>query len=799
MASKDAKLKKCPGKIALPKPSVNSLQNLLKAGQITAKLTSRSPTKKPPTQSSQNKGANKPKSLLTKNPPSKGKNQPNSGYDINNYGHQNQYVDSNSVVFDENINPNQEGTGINAHRFSMVQKPSKFIQANYEQAPEAGKKQRPRHQSMNNNSFRSFNEGIRQMTAPTEEQLSQIYCRTEEEDEYQNQSMRNSSRGKVAQAGKNQRGWNEEYTGNGWGLQNQYKLQQMVLETDDADVEILSPRKESRVTPTNSRQEDSYLLGNNKNSYKSQPQLHYPNTRSMLNNSAMMVEETSSSTSMINEDSKKYPQSKSSGNIKTNEPLSAKANSGKNSQVKLKINTITDSSAYTKSSQSTCSGLSARPTVQVPNVVVKMFDPKTEGTYLSGDCTSFECEENVSIINNNNTTKLISTPSKDLNIINIHNTHLACEEDITKITNHFNKPQIQNNNDMEIETVAPLTIEDELRQWEQSINPNDLYVDIFENMIANEEDYTPDPYYFKLKQKDLNWMMRAILIDWMMEVSSEFCLKRETFHIALNYVDRYLSIVPNVPKWDLQLVGLTSMFIASKMEEVYPNKVKDFAKSADDGYNPQQILDMEMKMNQALKWKLVPTTVFAWANWYMVEWDNFVDSSPVVNELRMINQGNNGQELIHFKLANKESYTRYREFMQLIDCGVLNIETLQYKSRPLVASFLYLIIGKYYKQFTLSEIIHDIPQSSYFLFNDSQGLNHMFREFLKFSFGYQLEELLPSIQYAATFFSLPISYELPHAAKLDPDNVLKGHYEEFLSYQTHCQSNLKYVKNIQRK
>jgi len=40
---------------------------------------------------------------------------------------------------------------------------------------------------------------------------------------------------------------------------------------------------------------------------------------------------------------------------------------------------------------------------------------------------------------------------------------------------------------------------------------------------------------------------------------------------------------------------------------------------------------------------------------------------------------------------------------------------------------------------------------------------------------------------------------LPHAAKADPDNVLKGHYEEFLSYQTHCSSNLKYFKNIQKK
>jgi Cyclin, N-terminal domain len=60
--------------------------------------------------------------------------------------------------------------------------------------------------------------------------------------------------------------------------------------------------------------------------------------------------------------------------------------------------------------------------------------------------------------------------------------------------------------------------------------------------------------------------MRAILIDWMMEVCSEFHLKRETFHLAVAYLDRHLSKAETVPKLKLQLVGLTSMVIATKIE-----------------------------------------------------------------------------------------------------------------------------------------------------------------------------------------------------------------------------------------
>ena len=45
--------------------------------------------------------------------------------------------------------------------------------------------------------------------------------------------------------------------------------------------------------------------------------------------------------------------------------------------------------------------------------------------------------------------------------------------------------------------------------------------------------------------------MRAILVDWMMEVCSEFHLKRETFHLAVAYLDRHLSRSETVPKLKL--------------------------------------------------------------------------------------------------------------------------------------------------------------------------------------------------------------------------------------------------------
>lgn len=48
---------------------------------------------------------------------------------------------------------------------------------------------------------------------------------------------------------------------------------------------------------------------------------------------------------------------------------------------------------------------------------------------------------------------------------------------------------------------------------------------------------------YMVDQESISAYMRAILVDWMNEVCSAFRLKRETFHYAIHYLDRYLEKV----------------------------------------------------------------------------------------------------------------------------------------------------------------------------------------------------------------------------------------------------------------
>ncbi|XP_060197082.1 G2/mitotic-specific cyclin S13-7-like [Lycium barbarum] len=108
-------------------------------------------------------------------------------------------------------------------------------------------------------------------------------------------------------------------------------------------------------------------------------------------------------------------------------------------------------------------------------------------------------------------------------------------------------------------------------------------------------------------QPELNHKMRAILVDWLIEVHRKFELMPESLYLAINILDRFLS-VKTVPRRELQLVGISSMLIACKYEEIWAPEVNDFIHISDNAYARESILQMEKAILGKLEWYLtVPT------------------------------------------------------------------------------------------------------------------------------------------------------------------------------------------------
>jgi len=136
---------------------------------------------------------------------------------------------------------------------------------------------------------------------------------------------------------------------------------------------------------------------------------------------------------------------------------------------------------------------------------------------------------------------------------------------------------------------------------------------IFKYLRENEK-YIAKGGYMP-NQTDINEKMRAILVDWLVDVHMRFKLLDETLFLTINLVDRYLE-KEDVSRQKLQLVGVTAMLIASKYEEIYAPETKDFVYVTDRAYSKEEILEMEGKMLAAFEFKLTTTSAFRFLERY---------------------------------------------------------------------------------------------------------------------------------------------------------------------------------------
>lgn len=99
--------------------------------------------------------------------------------------------------------------------------------------------------------------------------------------------------------------------------------------------------------------------------------------------------------------------------------------------------------------------------------------------------------------------------------------------------------------------------------------------------------------------------MRAVLIDWLVGVHLQFHLLQETLYTTVAILDRFLQAdIGAISRKKLQLVGVASMLIAAKYEEIYAPEVKDFVYITDRAYTEKEILRMEIRILSVLDFDL---------------------------------------------------------------------------------------------------------------------------------------------------------------------------------------------------
>ena len=281
--------------------------------------------------------------------------------------------------------------------------------------------------------------------------------------------------------------------------------------------------------------------------------------------------------------------------------------------------------------------------------------------------------------------------NKDIN--KIYNNNLIKSSDINininkKETNKKNKiqvfridkiPKIQKEKEKENSNIIQINTEKEKEKEKsnyryldfnfQNSQENIAFVgeyleEIYMNLLLEESDSTIKPKMgYMNNQPEINEIMRAILIDWIIDVHLRFRLRQETLFMTIWLIDTYLSFA-FVQREKLQLLGIACLLISCKSHEIYYPQHSKLIDMTDNAYTNEEMLVME---NEILK-KL---------NFFVV-CPNPIDFYNILSKM--------------FNFEKKQYYLGN----YFIESALVNYQILKYSPSVIASSCAYLVM-KYYR------------------------------------------------------------------------------------------------------
>ena len=136
---------------------------------------------------------------------------------------------------------------------------------------------------------------------------------------------------------------------------------------------------------------------------------------------------------------------------------------------------------------------------------------------------------------------------------------------------------------MKKEQMKSMNLNDQL-EYRNVQNLSEYAQTIYENMREEEVLKMVPVNYLQTVQTEIKDTSRAFLIEWVIDVHRKFRLTSECLYVAVFVIDQFLS-KKKMLKSQLHLLGVTSLLISSKYEEIYPPSLQDFLSVSENKFN----------------------------------------------------------------------------------------------------------------------------------------------------------------------------------------------------------------------
>ena len=252
--------------------------------------------------------------------------------------------------------------------------------------------------------------------------------------------------------------------------------------------------------------------------------------------------------------------------------------------------------------------------------------------------------------------------------------------------------------------------------------------EIFSYLTSLEKKIIINPNYIK-EQKDITEKMREILVDWIINVHLKFKLLEETLFLSIILIDRYLQNI-QISRKNLQLVGVASLLISCKYEEIYLPTIKSFIYITDNAYEKEELLDMERNILSNLEYDISYPSLLRYMEMLFIKL-NYINDIFLTNKMYFL------LELLLTKLI----FYKYTQIELVIACFLLsfksNDDNYEEKKEDLIKncfSCFYIFYDKN-KVDRIDECIEELKNTLKDMFNNKNGFKTLLKKYALEKYG----------------------------------------------------------------
>lgn len=204
-------------------------------------------------------------------------------------------------------------------------------------------------------------------------------------------------------------------------------------------------------------------------------------------------------------------------------------------------------------------------------------------------------------------------------------------------------------------------------------------------MLAKETNYMPENYLEGTTSLDP--LLRSSVFAWMQEVTEKYGLKRETWHMSVNFMDRFLSTCQSITTKSLQLFGAASVLVASKIEEISSPRINQLVITCAKTFEEKDLIEAEKHLINVLEWKLQPKTPYFWVKFFTAKIVKTIDE-------KISNTIPGSAEYDHFSLLLDSSLRmmNFLRIMELVDIAVMDVESFRFTPSMTAASAMLCVL-----------------------------------------------------------------------------------------------------------